>query len=265
MSNIVSYEYPTSKTFKDLSGERFGRLHVDSFYGKDKNYNIYYNCTCDCGNKLVVSANCLKNGDTVSCGCYHKENQAKLRTKHGHTYDKLYWVHHSMKQRCYNKNNPEYHNYGGRGITICDEWLNKDTGFENFYNWAMKNGYAAGLSIDRINNNEGYNPNNCRWVDNIIQSSNRRQNRFLSIVLDFTNIGKGKVIYTYNIHHWSRITGIPPRTLKRRIYEYHWNVEEALTAVTNRHGRVIGYSPIKIPEYMIKYNQPEKFDQSVHD
>ena len=265
MPNIVSYEYPTSKFFKDLSGKTFGRLHVDSYYGKDKNYGIYYNCTCECGNKVIVSATCLKTGDTVSCGCYHKEDLSKRLTKHGLTSHNLYWKHHNMKERCTRPTHKEYPNYGGRGIYVCDEWLNKENGFINFYNWAMENGYEKGLSIDRIDVDGPYSPENCRWVDDKIQSINKRTNRLISLVTDFDDIGKNKIIYTFTISQWSEITHISTNTILRRLLKYKWSVEKSLTAIINNKGKVIGTSTIVIPKDMMKYNQPEKFDQSIHD
>ena len=267
LANIVSYEYPTSKFFKDLSGMTFGRLHVDSYYGKDKNYGIYYNCTCSCPNKtkLVVPATSLKCGDAVSCGCYHREELSRRATKHGLTDHPLYWVLRSMKNRCYKPSNPEYINYGDRGITICDEWLDKENGFINFYNWAINNGYEKGLTIDRIDVNGNYCPENCRWTNTRIQSNNKRNNRFISLVADFTDIGKEKIIYTFTVSQWSEITKIPTRSILRRILKYGWSVERTLTSITDSYGRILSYVPIIIPEDMMQYNQPEKFSQSIHD
>ena len=265
MANIVSYEYPKSKRFKDLSGTTIGRLHIDEYYGKDSNYGIYYKCTCECGTQLIVSATSIKCGDSVSCGCYHKDQLSEILTKHGLTSHPLYWILNNMKNRCYKSKHPEYHNYGGRGITICDEWLDKENGFMNFYNWSMKNGYEEGLTIDRIDVNGNYEPSNCRWVDIKIQNINRRTNRLISLVIDYSTIGKGKIIYTFTVSEWSRITKIPYKSILRRIINYGWSVEKTLSSITNRNGKVIGYSPIIIPKEILKYNQPEKFEQSLHD
>ena len=260
MPNIVSYDYPTRSTFKDRSGQTFGRLHVDSFHGRDKNYRIYYNCTCECGNKVVASARGLLSGDTKSCGCLYKDTRFTSNLKHGLTNHTLYWIRRAMMVRCYNPKHREYDNYGGRGIEVCNEWRNKKDGFINFYNWAMDNGYRKGLTLDRIDVNGNYSPENCRWADAEIQHSNKRTNRYVSLVLDFTPIGKEKIIYTYTITQWSRITGIPVRSLLRRIIEYKWPVEKALTT----DGKVTK-PMIIIPEEMLKYNQPDKFDISIHD
>ena len=259
--NITSFDYPTSPSFKDLSGQQFERLHVDSYYGKDDNYNIYYNCTCKCGNKTIVSASGLKSGDIKSCGCLYKETRFINNKRHGHADHDLYWTHRNMKFRCYNPNSKEYHNYGARGIYVCDEWLNEENGFDNFYNWAMSNSYHKGLSLDRKDNNGPYAPWNCRWADNETQNSNKRNNMFISLVHDFSSIGKGKVIYTYTITQWAKITGISERTIRRRIFDKGWSVKNTLSTPTNRTGAII----LSIPEDMLKYNQPDKFDQSVHD
>ncbi len=263
-ANIATYEYPTSKTFKDLSGQTIGLLHIDKYYGKDKRSNIYYECTCECGNKCIVGASSLKCGDTVSCGCYHKNELSKRLTKHGLASHPLYWVLHNMKKRCYNENNPEYHNYGARGIYICDEWLNKENGFINFYNWSMNNGYEKGLTIDRISVDGPYSPDNCRWVDIKMQNNNRRSNKYISLVIDYSIIGKEKIIYTYTPTYWEMITGISIRTITRRL-EKGWSVEDALTIFIPKGSKEIKRVPIIITNEMLKYNQPEKYNISIHD
>ena len=122
-----------------------------------------------------------------------------------------------MKQRCYNKNSKSYKNYGGRGIKICDEWLSKENGFLNFYNWAINNGYNSNLSIDRIDNNGNYEPSNCRWVNNLIQSNNRRNNRKLTFNGD-----------TLNISEWAKKYNLTISTINHRL-DRGWSVEKTLT------------------------------------
>lgn len=157
---------------KDLKGQRFGRLVALDFAGYDNNKKGMWRCKCDCGNEVVVRTNGLTSGNTKSCGCLRKINNGK-RT-HGMTRTRLGSIYIGMKQRCFNPKTEHYSCYGGRGITICDEWLGKD-GACAFFEWAKSNGYKEGLTIDRINVNGNYEPSNCRWVDMHVQALNRRQ------------------------------------------------------------------------------------------
>ena len=164
---------------KDLTNMRFGRLTAIKIVGKNKyNYSEWL-CKCDCGNEKITNVSSLLNGSTKSCGCLQKEMAIKSNSTHKKSTTKLYWVWRAIKQRCYNINNKHYHNYGARGITMCDEWRNS---FENFYNWSKLNGYNENAinktcTIDRINNDGNYEPNNCRWVDMKVQSNNRRKRK----------------------------------------------------------------------------------------
>lgn len=163
---------------EDLTGMTFGRLTVNSFFGVAKNRAALWLCKCSCGNEKIVRAADLKRGKTQSCGCLQKERLAenrpkdyhKINVRHGETHTRLYNIYANMKQRCYNPNTPCYRWYGGKGITICDEWLNS---YECFRDWATSNGYDESLSIDRIDPNKNYEPSNCRWIpliDNIMRA-----------------------------------------------------------------------------------------------
>lgn len=159
---------------KDLTGQRFGRLQVVKYYGSNKNGRALWLCQCDCGNKKTILGGSLIQKLTFSCGCYNKEQARKRRTKHSMSFSKLYKVWQGMKTRCYNENFIYYKNYGGRGITICDEWKNN---FQIFYKWAINNGYKEELTIDRINNDDIYEPSNCRWITRAEQNRNQRKTK----------------------------------------------------------------------------------------
>lgn len=168
---------------KDLKGQRFGKLVVLEYAGKKKSgaqNKTLWKCICDCGNEKIVDAGSLKSGYTSSCGCYHKKILGDLNRKHNLAHKcKLYSVWKSMNGRCNNQNDKSYKNYGGRGIKVCDVWRND---FKAFYDWSYNNGYKEEkaksglnlLTIDRIDNDLDYSPNNCRWITNKEQSKNKR-------------------------------------------------------------------------------------------
>lgn len=186
----------------NLAGEKYGKLTAICCVGTDKYRNKLWLCSCDCGSKLVVSATSLKKGHSKSCGCLKKDILINRNTKHGESKTHLYFVWASMKQRCQNKNNRSYKNYGGRGIYLWKDWLC----FENFYDWAMKNGYKQGLDIDRIDNNSGYSPDNCRFVTRRENCMNKRDNVYVNA------FGKSKTI-----SEWSDITGISQKVIQKRL------------------------------------------------
>ena len=154
--------------FEDLTGRKFGRLIVierDVTSRRTK-----WICKCECGNIKSVQATHLKSGATTSCGCYQKEKAKKANTKHGYTGTSLHHRWKAIIQRCNNPKAEKYKDYGARGITVCEEWLK----FENFLEWSLKNGYSDDLELDRIDNDKGYEPSNCRWCKTIINNHNRR-------------------------------------------------------------------------------------------
>ena len=204
--------------FIDLTGQRFGRLTVieraKDYVQPNGRHIVMWLCKCDCGNTCEVRSANLQRGATVSCGCFGKEQRAKANIKHHKTNTKIYGVWSGMVQRCTNPKTINYHNYGGRGITVCDEWLHD---FRAFYDWAMANGYKDDLTIDRIDSNGNYEPSNCRWATRTEQNNNTRRNHFITY--------NGK---TQTLAQWAKEYNIPYKRLCERINQSHWNIEKAL-------------------------------------
>lgn len=202
----------------DLTGQSFGRLTVVGEYKGEKKYaGSKWICKCICGNTAIIARSSLVGGRTKSCGCLNDEVRRKPKEKErkrSEKYKKIENRYYGIKRRCYSEKDKWYHNYGGRGIRMCDEWIGED-GFMNFYNWAINNGYNDFLTIDRIDNNGNYSPENCRWVTVKQQSNNRRTNRIVEY--------KGE---SHTVSEWSEITGIKERTLLNRLDR--WSVQEAL-------------------------------------
>ena len=187
---------------KDMSGLRFGRLVVIEQAGNAKHGGALWKCRCDCGSEKIVRGADLRNGHTQSCGCIHTEGLVARNEKHGGSGSRLHTIWSGMKQRCSDPQAINYPNYGGRGITVCDEWAES---FEAFRNWALANGYRDDLTIDRKENDGPYSPENCRWATREEQDGNRRK------LYRITHNGE-----THTVREWSEILGIPADRIRDR-------------------------------------------------
>lgn len=162
---------------KNLVGMKFGRLVVLNETLK-KGKQTYWKCKCDCGNEKYVSAGHLQAGEIKSCGCLQKEYYKRPKSKIVKQKPRLETIYRKMKSRCNNPRNKKYPIYGGRGIKLCEEWQKNS---KSFYQWAMENGYKDNLTIERINVNGNYEPNNCKFATYKEQANNTRRNHFIEI------------------------------------------------------------------------------------
>ena len=158
---------------KDLTGQRFDKLTVIERCGTSKNRFAEWLCQCDCGNIVVRASDVLNRKRPHSCGCEKNKQIAETKTTHGMSNTRLYGCYKNMLSRCYRKKDIHYNAYGGRGITVCDEWKNDSYAF---IEWALNNGYSDDLTIERIDVNKGYRPENCTWIPMSEQYKNKQSN-----------------------------------------------------------------------------------------
>lgn len=230
---------------KDLTGQRFGRLVVVEKL-PSKNKRCWWRCKCDCGNFKDVPTTYLTLGNTRSCGCLAKENSIKYgkinnkkaiqaHTSHKLSHTKEYGVWKAMIYRVTNPNDPNYHNYGGRGIKICKEWED----VKNFYEWCCKSGYKEGLELDRIDVNGNYEPSNCKWATRKEQCNNMRRN----IRVEINGV-------SHTLSEWAEITGIRVNALQHR---YHKGArgEELIRKVNSSNTGIMGISKNKCGTFKV--------------
>ena len=201
------------KYYNIKTGEKHNRLTIVKEVEKNKNCRMVL-VLCNCGKEKIVGLSAVVNGYTKSCGCLQKETMNKILGKHHLCNDPLYDIYYDIKKRCYNKKTIGYKNYGGRGIIMCNEWIDDVVAF---INWGYNNGYENNLQIDRINNDGNYTPVNCRWVSRHENKMNRRN----TIYLEYK--GERKTMYDFALQF-----GMEYKLLKDRIFKLKWDVQIAL-------------------------------------
>jgi hypothetical protein len=205
----------SGKIRNNLIGRTFNNLTVierSDKRGNGKKPAVYWICKCKCGKTTIVSSSSLTSGHTKSCGCLH--------VKHGFAHkERLYETWKNMRRRCHDPKNKRYKNYGGRGIKICEEWNE----YLNFRNWAMNNGYDDTLTIDRIDPNKNYCPENCRWADYKMQANNVTRNHIIQY--------KGK---NYTISQLADVLHISYKAIEHRIAR-DWSIEKIVNTPVRRY------------------------------
>lgn len=228
---------------RDLTGRVFGRLtvlHV-GMPVEDSSGRRYktWTCECSCEKHTIkdIKEKELLYGSVKSCGCLKREVVKTVNKTHGKCYTPLYHIWMSMKARCYRESDCGYTNYGARGITICDEWKNDFLAFEE---WSLQHGYKQGLSIDRIDNNGRYAPDNCRWVSSEVQANNKRNTRYLTVD------GVTKPIAV-----WAKERNIPVERIRDRILKLGWSDKDAISKPSQKYGKQV---------YAVKGNEVLEFE-----
>ena len=186
----------------NLIGQQFGRLTVVAYAGRNKQGSSTWDCLCQCGGSTKTTTRCLRSGDSRSCGCLRKEKVSRLKVSHGMSRSPEYYAYIHMIDRCTNPNNKSYHNYGGRGVTVCDKWL---ASFASFY--ADMGDRPKGGSLERINVNQGYCPSNCKWAEDWGEQARNKRRSVL-----VTHNGETKCAT-----EWARDLGVPKSTALARL------------------------------------------------
>ena len=205
---------------QNLKNMKFDKLTAIEVFSRGANKSAIWLCKCDCGNEVLIQSSALQQDRPHSCNSCKSKKMWEQRPSHRGTKTRLYSIYHNMKKRCENKKASNYHNYGGRGISVCNEWKS----FEPFCEWAQANGYQEDLTLDRIDNSKGYSPDNCRWITYKEQAYNTRQNHFITL--------NGE---TLTLTEWAEKLGINSSTICQR-FKLGWSVEKALLTPV-KHGR----------------------------
>lgn len=232
-----------SNNSNEWLGQKFGRLTVVGFVHATPPYRGWcWECKCDCGKTKVLIPRDVKSGKVKSCGCFHDERCRERATKFQHSvyeYKRLYSIYNGIKKRCYNTNEPRYKDYGARGIRMCEEWLNSKTGFDSFVSWSITHNYSENLSIDRIDPNGDYSPENCRWITLQEQSLNKRETLWVNY--------KGERI---QLSVLCKRMNLCYDTIHNRIYSLGWDVDKAIETPSQQEKSLMS----KCKEHNIKYN-----------
>lgn len=203
------------RAVQNLVGMKFGRLTVVEKDGMGSVTGAKWRCKCECGKETSVFGSNLVYGRSLSCGCLTRQATAAVLTKHGKSNTRIYGIWTNMKDRCLNPKAKAYGGYGGRGITVCEEWRND---FQSFYDWAVVNGYSDELTLERKNNDGNYCPENCRWATRKEQANNTRRNRMITIGEE-----------THTLKEWTETTGVRYDKAKQRVAKLGWDAERALS------------------------------------
>lgn len=226
LGNALKFaEKPTDSKFIDLDGKVFGRLMVLGFSGKTPRRASLWLCQCECGNRKVIVGQHLRTGKSTSCGCFHREQLRNRSRTHGGSATRLNKIRRKIIDRCCNPSSSSFSDYGGRGIYICDEWRQD---FCSFRDWAASAGYAETLTIERIDVNGPYTPENCCWIPRDRQAANQRRTLWIEAFGERKSSGDWVrdarcSIQTHVLWHriksgWSPEKAIvtPPRSVKRK-------------------------------------------------
>jgi hypothetical protein len=224
---------------QNLTGRKFGRLEVKALSDhRAKNNKILWHCVCDCGNETDVLAASLKRMTSQSCGCLRKEMLSQSKTTHGKSASREMRSYSQMKQRCCNKENKDYAFWGGKGVTICDQWLDS---FENFLKDMGER--PANTTLDRKNNDGNYEPNNCRWATQTEQNRNRSNSKNITIN------NETKPLYVF-----ADLFGVARTAVSQRINQYGWTIAMALLIPTKQRNQGLGKLAKHVKQlYLYKY------------